>query len=93
MLKSVAHTHTHVGRVTMQFFTTICALDSLASVCFYKFISSNHLILFCSNKTVSGPIIAGKKCNKVYMLTGLCPGTAEKGRQLHKHSKCQECYL
>lgn len=77
----------------MQFFSTTCSLDSLTSVCFYKFMRSNHLILFCSNKTVSGVIIAGKNCNKVYMLTGLCPGTAEKGRQLHKHSKCQQSCL
>lgn len=85
--------HTNVGWVTMQFFTTACSLDGLISVCFYKFMSSNHLILFCSNKTAFGAIKAGKDCNKVYMLTGLCPGTAEKGRQLHKHSKCQQSCL
>lgn len=55
--------------------------------------STNHLILFCSNKAVSGAIIAQNNYNKVYMLTGLRPGAAEKGRRLHKHSKCQQSCL
>lgn len=55
-----------------------CCLDNLTSVCFHKFTSSNHLILFCRNKTASGAIIAGKNCNKVHMLTGLVPALLKR---------------
>lgn len=55
-----------------------CCLDNLTSVCFHKFTSSNHLILFCSNKTASGAIIVGKNCNKVHMLTGLVPALLKR---------------
>lgn len=59
-------------------FSTARCLDSLTSVCFHKFTSGNHLILLRSNKTASGAIIAGKNCNKVYMLTGLVPALLKR---------------
>lgn len=59
-------------------FPVTCCLDSSASVCFHKFRSSNHLISFCSNKAASSPSIAGKNCNKVYMLTGFVPALLKR---------------
>lgn len=66
------------GKTVYNVFTKTGCSNCLTSVRFYKFISSNHLILFSSNKRTSGAIRVQRNCNKVYMLTVLVPALLKR---------------